>query len=46
MLGVDFLNDWFDLLAFQGTLNSLLQHHPALADGFFTTEPPGKHYAL
>ena len=42
---ISFRNDWFDLLAFQGTLSSLLQHHLALADGFFT-EPPGKHYAL
>ena len=28
---VSFRNDWFDLLAFQGTLKSLLQHHSSKA---------------
>ena len=36
---VNFLSDWwFDLLAVQGTLKSLLQHH-SLKDKFFCTQP-------
>ena len=32
MFSVDFLRiEWFDLLAVQGTLNSLLQHHSSKA---------------
>ena len=28
---ISFRNDWFDLLSFQGTLKSLLQHHSSKA---------------
>ena len=34
---VSFRIDWFDLLAVQGTLKSLLQHH-SLEDQFFSTQ--------
>jgi len=34
---VSFRIDWFDLLAVQGTLKSLLQHH-SLKDQFFSTQ--------
>ena len=36
---VSFRIDWFDLLAVQGTLKNLLQHH-SLKDQFFSTQPP------
>ena len=41
ILRVDFLEDWFDLPAVQGTLKSLLQHHTSKASilqhsAFFT----------
>ena len=35
---VSFRIDWFDLLAVQGTLKNLLQHH-SLKDQFFSTQP-------
>ena len=53
---ISFRIDCFDLLAVQETLKSLLQHPrrssrpkevcPALAGGFYTTEPPGKSLIL
>ena len=50
---ISFKNDWFDLLAVQGTLKSLLQHHSSKASilwcsAFFMVQlshhhlPPGK----
>ena len=35
---ISFRNDWFDLLAVQGTLKSLLQHHSSKHQ-FFGTQP-------
>ena len=35
---ISFKIDWFDLLAFQGTLTSLLQHHNSKLQ-FFSTQP-------
>ena len=48
--GISFRMDWFDLLAVQGTLKSLLQHHSSKASilllivhqpHFFQTYPQG-----
>ena len=41
--GISFRMDWFDLLAVQGTLKSLLQHHSSkalilLRSAFFTVQ--------
>jgi len=36
---ISFRMDWFDLLAAQGTLKSLLQHHSSKAWEFFSTQP-------
>ena len=36
---VSFRMDWFDLLAVQGTLKSLLQHHTVQKHQFFGTHP-------
>ena len=36
---VSFRMDWFDLLAVQGTLKSLLQHHTVQKHQFFSTHP-------
>ena len=41
---ISFTRDWLDLLAVQGTLNSLLQHHSSKASilqcsAFFTVQP-------
>ena len=36
---ISFRIDWFDLLAVQGTLKSLLQHHSSKAS-LFSTQPP------
>ena len=35
---ISFRIDWFDLLAVQGTLTSLLQHHSSKASQFFGTQ--------
>ena len=35
---ISFMIDWFDLLAVQGTLKSLLQHHSSKAS-FFSAQP-------
>ena len=36
--------DWFDILAVQGTLKSLLQHHSSKASkAFFSAQPPCSH---
>ena len=52
---ISFRMDWLDLLAVQGTLKSLLQHHSSKASilqcsAFFTVQPPymttGKTIAL
>ena len=36
---ISFRMDWLDLLAVQGTLKSLLQHHKNLKHLFFSTQP-------
>ena len=36
---ISFRIDWFDLLAVQGTLKSLLRHHNSKAPQFFGTQP-------
>ena len=36
---ISFRTDWFDLLAVQGILKSLLQHHSSKASNFFNTQP-------
>ena len=36
---ISFRTDWFDLLAVQGTLKSLLQHHTVQKHQFFGTHP-------
>ena len=45
---ISFRMDWLDLLAVQGTLRSLLQHHSSKASifwrsAFFTVQPPHPH---
>ena len=35
---ISFRMDWLDLLAVQGTLKSLLQHHSSKASAFFTVQ--------
>ena len=35
---ISFRMDWLDLLAVQGTLKSLLQHHSSKASSFFTVQ--------
>ena len=35
---ISFRIDWFDLLAVQGTLKNLLQHHSSKASAFFTVQ--------
>ena len=37
---ISFRMDWLGLLAIQGTLKSLLQHHSSNASIFFCTQPP------
>ena len=45
---ISFMMDWLDLLAVQGTLKSLLQHHRSKASilwclAFFMVQPPHTH---
>ena len=41
---ISFRMDWLDILAVQGTLKSLLQHHSSKASkAFFSTQPPCSH---
>ena len=35
---ISFMMDWLDLLAVQGTLKSLLQHHSSKTSAFFTVQ--------
>ena len=41
---ISFRMDWLDLLAVQGTLKSLLQHHSSLGVGFLNVEDLWRHW--
>ena len=48
---ISFRMDWLDLLAVQGTLKSLLQHHSSIAStlccsAFFTVQPPHPYVTI